>query len=83
LQTYYGDALAIETEGYGFFQTARANPQVQALVIRGISDLIDNKSEADAANFQERAALHASTFAFEMLARSKGALNSADFLGES
>jgi hypothetical protein len=55
-------------EGYGFFSAARANQQVDALIVRGISDLIDNKSKADAANSQEIAARHASAFAFEMLA---------------
>ncbi len=69
LKAGYDDALAIETEGYGFFQTAHANPQVEALVIRGISDLIDNKSEADAANSQEIASRYASAFAFEILAK--------------
>lgn len=63
------DALAVETEGYGFFQAAYANPQVEALIIRGISDLIDNKSEAEAGNSQEIAARHASAFAFEILAK--------------
>lgn len=70
LTTNYGDALAVEMEGYGFLKVALANQQVHALVIRGISDLIDGKQEADAANSQELAARHASAFAFEVLARS-------------
>lgn len=69
LNACYDDALAIETEGYGFFQTAHANPQVEALIIRGISDLISNKQEADAAHFQEIASRHASAFTFEVIAR--------------
>lgn len=69
LKACYDDALAVETEGYGFFQTAHANPQVEACVIRGISDLIDNKSEVEAANSQVIAARHASAFAFEILAK--------------
>jgi nucleoside phosphorylase len=69
LKTHYGDALAIEMEGYGFLRAAHANQQVQALVIRGISDLLDDKSEADAADFQAVAARHASAFAFEVLAK--------------
>lgn len=69
LQACYDDALAVETEGYGFFQTARANPQVEACVIRGISDLIDNKSEVEANNSQVIAARHASAFAFGILAK--------------
>ncbi len=70
LTTNYSDALAVEMESYGFLKVALANQQVHALVIRGISDLIDDKTEADAANTQELAARHASAFAFEVLARS-------------
>lgn len=69
LQAHYGDALAVEMEGYGFLQSAHAHQGIEALVVRGISDLIDGKSEADKAHSQERASLHASAFAFEVLAK--------------
>src|SRR2546421_471702 len=48
LKQHYGDALAVEMEGYGFLRSTQANQSVEALIIRGISDLIDNKNEADA-----------------------------------
>jgi len=67
LTANYSDAVAIEMEGYGFLNAARANHQVDALIVRGISDLIDNKSEVDATNYQAIAARHASAFAFEVL----------------
>ncbi len=65
----YGNSLAIEMEGHGFLTALHANQHVDALIVRGISDLIEGKKEADAANYQALAARHASAFAFEVLAR--------------
>jgi nucleoside phosphorylase len=69
LRESYGDAIAVEMEGLGFLEAARANQRVAAMVIREISDLIDGKGEADRAGNQRMAAGHASTFAFEVLAK--------------
>lgn len=69
LRTSYSDALAVEMEGYGFLRAVHAHPHIDALIIRGISDLIEGKSGADAQKFQEVAARHASAFAFEILVK--------------
>jgi len=67
LKERYSDALAVDMEGYGFLHGSYMNPAVGALVVRGISDLIDAKSAADAEGSQERAAQAASAFTFELL----------------
>lgn len=69
LHSTYNDTLAVEMEAGGALKAIHANVSVEALVIRGISDVLDGKSAADAKGSQERAARHASAFAFELLAR--------------
>lgn len=71
LRSNYEDAIAVESGGFGCLQTAKANERLFALVIRGISYLIDNFSESDEKNWTEIAARHASAFAFEILAKFK------------
>ena len=63
-----GDTLAVETEGLGLLTAARINPRVQALVVRGVSDLLGDKDAAHDTHWQPVAARHAAAFAFELLA---------------
>ena len=66
----YSDALAVEMEGRGFLAATHAN-QVQALVVRGISDTVNNKSNLDDSARQRLASIHASAFAFDVIAQLK------------
>lgn len=67
LRHSYSDAVALEMEGAGFLAAAHANRGVDALVVRGISDLIEGKAAADAEGGQPLAARHAAAFAFQVL----------------
>lgn len=82
LREQYGDALAVEMEGYGFLQAVHANGRrASAIVVRGISDLIDDKNsdinqESETIR-QKKASLHASAFAFQLLAKFEPLNNSS------
>ena len=64
----YGDTLGIEMEGQGFLAGVHINSPVQGCIVRGISDLLEGKADADKAGSQKQAADVASAVAFEMLA---------------
>ena len=67
LNKTYNDALAVEEEGFGFLKATYSSRSVSSLVIRGISDLLDDKGETDAQGYKEIASHHASAFAFQVL----------------
>lgn len=69
LTATYSDTLAIEMEGHGFLAAVHANQGTHALIIRGISDLIDNETSSDTSEWQSLAAQHAAAFAFQVLTR--------------
>ena len=67
LDQYASDAVAVEMEGYGFLEGASVNPGLDALVIRGISDLLAGKDEISDSYWQPIASRHAAAFAVELL----------------
>lgn len=68
LRHNYGDAVAVEMEGRGFLAAAHMH-RVDAMVIRGISDMVDeHKQQLDSEGWQPRAAAHAAAFAAELMA---------------
>jgi nucleoside phosphorylase len=67
LDQHTSDALAVETEGHGFLEGAYVNPGVDALVIRGISDLLVGKDQASDKHWQPIASRHAAAVAVELL----------------
>ncbi|MFI2431075.1 nucleosidase [Streptomyces sp. NPDC018693] len=68
LREHYNDAAAIEMEGSGAAHAAHVNGQLDALVIRGVSDRANGgKSSADAAGSQELAAARAAKVAMAVL----------------
>ena len=64
----YSDAHAVAMEEHGFCVAVKTHPTVCFAVVRGISDLISNKQDADLSGSHDIAARNASAFAFEMLA---------------
>ena len=65
----YNDTTTVEMEGIGFLRAVRDAGGIPAIVIRGISDLLDKKGASDAAGSHEIASAHAAAFAFELLAQ--------------
>ncbi|MEU1407066.1 5'-methylthioadenosine/S-adenosylhomocysteine nucleosidase [Streptomyces sp. NPDC005728] len=68
IESHYNNAGAIEMEGSGAANAAHFSGQLDALVIRGISDRADeNKRKADAGGSQKRAAAQAASVAVAVL----------------
>lgn len=63
----YGDALAVEMEGRGFLEAVHIHAGCHAVVVRGISDLLIGKADADALDWQSKAAENAVRFFCSML----------------
>ena len=78
----YGDSVAVEMEGAGFLLATHANAGVDALVIRGISDLVVDKKVTDEAGWQDVAARNAAAFAVEFLVQYRPETNNGGRFAE-
>lgn len=60
-------ALAIEMEGLGFLSVCRTRPAVKSLLLRGISDLVNDKGEMDGKGSQPYASQNVAAFLFGLI----------------
>ncbi|MEO1261983.1 MAG: 5'-methylthioadenosine/S-adenosylhomocysteine nucleosidase [Bacteroidota bacterium] len=67
LKQNYNDTTAVDMEAVGLGQVMRLYPSIRFLNIRGISDLLDHKSAADASGSQELAAANMAAFVIELI----------------
>lgn len=65
----YSDAVAVDMEDFGVLRGGAASERASVLAIRGISDLLSEKGDADAQGSQLLAAANAAAFLFDMLDR--------------
>lgn len=65
----YSDAVAVDMEDFGALRGAASAERAKVIAIRGISDLLSEKSEADGKGSQVLAAANAAAFLFDVLSR--------------
>ena len=68
IDSVYNDTIAVEMEATGLSKVNQLYRNIQLLNIRGISDLINNKSQTDKKGCQQLAAENAAAFTAEFLA---------------
>lgn len=64
----FSDAVALAMEDFGVMLAVAQHENAAAITVRGISDLLDDKSYTDEQGGQDLAAANAAAFAFELLA---------------
>lgn len=67
LKLHCSHALAVEMEGLGFLEACRPYPIIKSLIIRGISDLVDDKENSDKEGSQPYASQNATEFLFGLI----------------
>lgn len=60
-------ALAIEMEGLGFLRVCMTRPAIKSLLLRGISDLVNDKGEMDGKGSQTYASKNVAAFLFGLI----------------
>ena len=64
----FSDAVALAMEDVGVLRAVAQQESAAAIAVRGISDLLDGKSDTDGQGGQELAAANAAAFTFDLLA---------------
>ena len=64
----FSDAVALAMEDFGVLLAVAQHESAAPIAVRGISDLLDDKSRTDEQGGQDLAAANAAAFAFELLA---------------
>jgi nucleoside phosphorylase len=67
IKRHYNDTVAVDMESAGMYRVAQRYAGLPALAVRGISDLLDDKTAEADADRQPKAAWHAAAFAFALL----------------
>lgn len=67
LKKFVSNALAIEMEGLGFLEACRPFSNLKSLLLRGISDLLENKKESDGSGSQNYASQNVAGFLFGLI----------------
>ena len=67
LKKHFNDTLALEMEASGFGKVMLYHPYIKFINVRGVSDLLDDKSKTDGEGGQEIAVANAVAFVFELL----------------
>ena len=65
----FSDAIAVDMEDFGALRGGAASERAKAIAIRGISDLMMHKADADAGGSQPLAAANGAAFVFDLLDR--------------
>lgn len=67
IKAHFNDTTALEMESIGFATAAFRHREVRMMNIRGISDLLADKADSDAAGNQPLAAAQAAAFTFHLI----------------